>query len=113
MAENILDNNEIMIAEELITNQIYHIRGQKVMLDSELAILYGVETKRLNEQIKRNEFRFPPDFMFRLSNGEWDSLRSQFATSKKGKGGNRYNPLVFYRIRRSNAIEHFKYRAGS
>jgi ribosomal protein S13 len=78
-----------------IQNMIYVIRGQKVMLDSNLARLYGVETKRLNEQVPRNQNRFPDDFMFQLSEEEFDSLRSQIANSKEGKGGRRYQPLVF------------------
>ena len=61
---------------------IYLIRGERVMLDSDLAGLYGVTTKRLNEQVKRNIDRFPDDFMFRLTKDEFDNLRSQFATSR-------------------------------
>ena len=79
----------------MVVNKIYEIRGQKVMLDSDLAELYGVETKRLNEQIKRNSDRFPEDFMFQLTENEWESLRSQFATSKIGRGGRTYLPSVF------------------
>ncbi len=78
-----------------IEEMIYVFRGQKVMLDSDLAELYGVETKRLNEPVNRNLERFPEDFIFQLSPEEYESLRSQFATSKKGKGGRRYQPLVF------------------
>ena len=65
------------------------------MLDADLAVLYGVSTKRLNEQVKRNRSRFPDDFMFQLTAEEVRSLRSQFATSKQGRGGRRYAPLVF------------------
>ncbi len=65
------------------------------MLDVDLAELYQVETKRLNEQVKRNVDRFPEDFMFQLTDKEWESLRSQFATSKRGRGGRRYAPLAF------------------
>lgn len=64
-----------------IRNKIYEIRGQKVMLDRDLAALYGVETRRLNEQVKRNVERFPEDFMFQLTKGEWEILKSQIATS--------------------------------
>lgn len=64
-----------------IRNKIYEIRGQKVMLDRDLAALYGVETRRLNEQVKRNIERFPEDFMFRLTKGEWEILKLQIATS--------------------------------
>jgi len=70
-----------LIPEERIVNKIYIIREQKVMLDFDLAILYEVETKRLNEQVKRNTERFPIDFMFRLTSKEWQIIRSQFATA--------------------------------
>ncbi len=71
------------------------IRGHKVLLDEDLAILCGVTTKRLNEQVKRNRDRFPGDFMFQLTEEEWGVLRSQIATSKKGRGGRRSLPHVF------------------
>ena len=77
-----------------IEQKIMTIRGIKVMLDSDLAMLYGVETKRFNEQVRRNIDRFPEDFMFQLSKEEFKSLRSQFATTKE-RGGRRYPPLVF------------------
>ncbi len=69
------------IPDEIIINKIYMIRGQKVMLDFDLAILYGVETRRLNEQVKRNIDRFPREFMFRLTTNEWQNMMSQIATS--------------------------------
>lgn len=78
-----------------IQDMIYVIRGQRVMLDSDLAKLYGVETKYLNKQVKRNIDRFPEDFMFQLTEEEYKSLRCQIGTSKEGKGGRRYQPLVF------------------
>jgi len=78
-----------------IEQSIHLIRGQRVMLDSDLAKLYGVTTKRLNEQVKRNVYRFPEDFMFQLTKEETESLRSQFATSKTGRGGRRTLPYVF------------------
>jgi phage regulator Rha-like protein len=84
----------IIVPEEIITGKIYLIRNQKVMLDSDLAQLYGVETKRLKEQVKRNITRFPMDFMFQLSDSEWLGLRSQIATSNL-RGGIRYNPMAF------------------
>ena len=74
-------NIESLLPEEKIIRKIYFIRGQKVMLDFDLAELYEVETKRLNEQIKRNIERFPKDFMFRLTAKEWQTMRSQFATA--------------------------------
>jgi len=80
---------------ENIQEMIYVIRGQNVILDSDLAKLYGVETKVLNQAIKRNLRRFPDDFMFQISPEEHESLRSQFVTSKEGRGGRRYQPLVF------------------
>lgn len=80
-----------------IESLIHVIRGQQVMLDSDLARLYGVETKRLKEQVKRNLNRFPSDFMFELTKNETLSLRSQIATSNKDgiRGGNRYSPFAF------------------
>ena len=78
-----------------IKNKIFEFRGQKVMLDSDLAELYDVEPKVLNQAVKRNIERFPEDFMFQLTQNEWDSLRSQFVTSNLGHGGRRYAPYVF------------------
>ena len=80
---------------EQIKEMIYVIRGQKVMLDSDLAKLYGVETKVLNQTVKRNLKRFPEDFMFRLSTDEYANLKSQFVTSSENWGGKRKQPLVF------------------
>jgi len=70
------------IVERPVENRILFIRGHKVLLDSDLAELYGVSVKRLNEQVKRNAERFPDDFMFRLTLAEFEALRSQIATSK-------------------------------
>ena len=82
---------------EDITRAILVLRGQRVLLDAQLAALYGVTTKRLNEQIKRNAGRFPEDFMFQLTAEEATALRSHFATSKTpaGRGGRRYLPYAF------------------
>ncbi|MTK52290.1 ORF6N domain-containing protein [Paludibacter sp.] len=79
--------------KQVIQNKIYTIRGQRVMLDRDLAEMYGVETKRLNEQIKRNIKRFPDDFMFQLKKEEFEILKSQFATSSWG--GTRKLPYAF------------------
>ena len=76
-----------------IQDMIYDIRGQKVMLDRELAVLYGVEIKRLNESVKRNTKRFPPEFMFQLTDEEWANLRSQIATFSKDT--RKYSPYAF------------------
>jgi hypothetical protein len=84
-----------MITIESIERKIHLVRGQKVMLDSDLAELYGVATKRLNEQVRRNADRFPEDFVFQLSFAEYDILRSHFATSSSRHGGRRYLPCVF------------------
>ena len=81
------------IPVESITSRILLVRGQKVMLDSDLADLYGVSTSRLNEQVRRNIDRFPNDFMFQLTDSEFSNLKSQFATSSWG--GRRKLPLVF------------------
>ncbi len=83
------------VSVQLIERRIYLIRGQKVMIDEDLAELYGVPTKRLNEQVSRNSKRFPEDFMFRLTNDEAENLRSQFATSRSKHGGRRTLPYVF------------------
>ena len=80
---------------EVVKSKIYLIRGQKIFLDSDLAELYGVETRRLNEQVGRNSSRFPDDFMFQLNNQEFTGLISQFAISKPGRGGRRKLPYAF------------------
>jgi hypothetical protein len=86
-------NQPSVIPDEIVINKIYLIRDEKVMLDSDLAELYGVETKRLNEQVKRNIDRFPEDFMFQLTEVEFENLKSQIATSRWG--GRRTLPYVF------------------
>ena len=80
---------------EGIARAIIVVRGQKVLLDEDLAVLYGVETRRLNEQVRRNLQRFPADFMFQLTGPEYADLISRFATSKPGRGGRRKLPLAF------------------
>jgi len=87
--------NQIVLPEERIINKIYVIRGEKVMLDRDLAELYGVETKYLKRQVKRNILRFPDDFMFQLTDKEFKNWRSQFVTSKSDKMGLRYPPFAF------------------
>jgi hypothetical protein len=85
-----------LVPIEVIEKKILFINGQKVLLDSDLAALYGVTTKRLNEQVSRNLKRFPADFMYQLSQEEFESLRSHFATLNKGRGKHRkYTPYVF------------------
>ena len=84
----------IMVPDELIMSKIYFIRGQKVMLDRDLADLYQVETKRLKEQVRRNIERFPKHFMFELSKEEAEVSRSQFATLKRGENI-KYLPYAF------------------
>jgi hypothetical protein len=83
------------IPAERVDQLIFVVRGQRVILDSDLARLYGVTTARLNEQVKRNLDRFPLDFMFHLTKEEWESLISQVATSKSGRGGRRKLPSAF------------------
>lgn len=85
----------VLIPDELISNKIYLIRNQKVMIDRDLAVLYEVETKRLKEAVKRNISRFPEKYMFELTDKEYEALRSQIASSKSGRGGTRYLPMVF------------------
>ncbi|MFM7671681.1 MAG: ORF6N domain-containing protein [Bacteroidota bacterium] len=84
---------EMLLDEQKILNQILVIRGKKVMLDENLAALYGVETRRLNEHVKRNLKRFPKDFMFSLTEAEYTNLKSQNATSNWG--GRRKLPMAF------------------
>lgn len=95
---------QVLVPAERIERSILLIRGHKVMLDSDLAELYGVETKALNRAVRRNSRRFPADFMFQLTHAECErlrcqtgtsKLRSQIATSNVGRGGRRYRPLVF------------------
>lgn len=91
------ENALILIDETNITDIIYTIRGKQVILDSDLASLYQVTTKRLNEQVSRNKNRFPAEFMFRLTKEEYENLRSQIATSSEdhAHGGRRYMPYAF------------------
>jgi len=86
----------VLIPVERIEHAIFLIRGQKVLLDRDLAELYGVETKILKQAVRRNIDRFPPDFMFELTNQEFSDLRSQFVTSSSTQwGGARYRPMAF------------------
>ncbi len=78
-----------------VAGQIYIIRDQRVMLDSDLATLYGITTFNMNKAVRRNLRRFPPDFMFQLSAEEYESLRFQIGISNEGRGGRRYMPYVF------------------
>lgn len=89
-----LTATNLAVSVQFIERRIYLIRGQKV-IDEDLAELYGVPTKRLNEQVRRNHKRFPKDFMFQLVPKEAESLRLQFATSKTGRGGRRSLPYAF------------------
>ena len=103
MAEKTEVNVPVVVnnTEERIENLIHYVRGQQVMIDSDLAMLYNVETKRLNESVKRNSKRFPESFCFQLTEDEYSELRSQFATSNietettATKGGRRYLPYAF------------------
>ena len=88
-----MSNDKMIIPDEVVMSKIYLVREEKVMLDSDLADLYQVETRRLNEQVKRNWERFPKDFMFQLTHEEWENLKSQNATSSWG--GRRKLPYVF------------------
>jgi len=87
------EEKSLLVPEEVIMSKIYLIRDQKVMLDADLAELYEVETRRLNEQVKRNIERFPDDFMFQLTKEEFEHLKSQIATSSWG--GRRKLPFAF------------------
>lgn len=83
----------LILTDEIISNKIYFIRNKKIMLDSDLAELYAVETKQLKRQVRRNIERFPEDFMFELIAFEFEILKSQFGTSSWG--GNRISPMAF------------------
>ncbi|HEY2292677.1 MAG TPA: ORF6N domain-containing protein [Thermoanaerobaculia bacterium] len=93
--EAVPETAAVLVPVERVERRILFIRGEKVILDADLAELYGVTTKRLNEQVRRNRDRFPPDFMFQLTPEEFDCLRSQNATSNVGRGGRRSLPFVF------------------
>lgn len=95
MAPRAQRNRSTVAGTPRVESLILVIRGQRVMIDTDLAALYGVPTKRLNEQVRRNAERFPPDFCFRLSAAESARLRSQFATSNTGRGGRRSAPFAF------------------
>lgn len=88
-----MKKNELAVPDEIVMNKIYFIRGQKVMLDRDLAELYQVDNKRLKEAVRRNIDRFPEDFMFEMGEKEFQNLRSQIATSSWG--GQRYMPFCF------------------
>lgn len=88
-------SNEITIADDAVMSRIYLVRGHKVMLDSDLAMLYGVETRVLNQAVKRNIARFPEDFKFELTESEFESLRSQIVILKTRGTHTKYLPSVF------------------
>jgi hypothetical protein len=88
-------SEHVLVPTDLIDRRIYLIRGQKVMLDADLAEIYQVLTKNLNLAVRRNTERFPRDFMFQLTKKEGECLRLQFATSNAGRGGRRYLPNAF------------------
>ncbi len=85
----------VVAPSSVVESRILFLRHQRVILDADIAKLYRVPVKRLNEQVKRNHERFPSDFMFQLTAKEHESLRSQIATSNKSRGGRRYRPYVF------------------
>jgi ORF6N domain len=85
----------VEIAEAVIIDKVHIERGAKVMLDKDLAEMYGAEVRTLNQAVKRKLQRFPADFMFQLTEEEWDSLISQIVISKKGRGGTRFLPYAF------------------
>lgn len=96
MTDSATEKTELQVASApAIEKRIYLIRGRQVMLDEDLADLYGVETRVLVQQVKRNAKRFPADFMFQLTKPEAEALRSQIVISNIGRGGRRYEPYVF------------------
>jgi len=90
-----MEKPRAVVPESRIARHIAFVRGHKVMLDQDLAVLYGVSTTRLNEQVRRNSERFPSDFMFQLTSEEAENLRSLFATSSWRHGSRRFLPLAF------------------
>ena|SRR6266567_1505422 len=108
--EGLTMSNKSLIPIERIEKAIYLIRGKKVMVDHDLALLYGVETKMLNRAVKRNLKRFPSDFMFQLTAEEADVLKYQIGTSKKGRGGRALPSLRFHRAGRCDALERAEQR---
>ncbi len=88
-------SKSIAITDKTVIDKIYHIRGKKVMLDRDLAEMYGVETSQLKRQVKRNIDRFPDDFMFEMNKEELQNWRSQFGISNEDKMGLRYTPFCF------------------
>ena len=92
--EKDIQTNAIAIPDEVVMSKIYLIRGQKVMLDVDLAELYGVETKRLKEQVRRNKERFPEDFMFELTTEEIKQLKASFGQTRRGEHS-KYPPFAF------------------
>jgi ORF6N domain len=88
-------NTTALVLTKRVAAKILVLRNQKVILDADLAELYGVPVKQLNQQLKRNAERFPRDFLFTLTKAEHESLRSQIVTSKTGRGGRRYLPYAF------------------
>jgi ORF6N domain len=96
VADSAAEKTELQIvAAPAIEKRILVVRGRQVMLDEDLADLYGVETRVLGQQVRRNEKRFPADFMFQLSIEEFSNLKSQFVMSSGGHGGRRKRPLIF------------------
>ena len=90
-----LTTTSLAVSVQIVERKIYLIRGHKVMVDEDLAELYGVPTRELNQRVQRNSKRFPEDFMFQLTKEETEVLRSQFVISKPSRGGRRYLPFVF------------------
>ena len=90
-----LTTSNLAVSVQIVERKIYLIRGHKVMIDVDLAELYGVATRELNQQVQRNRRRFPDDFMFQLTKQEAENLRSQFVISRSGHGGRRFLPYVF------------------
>jgi phage regulator Rha-like protein len=88
-------NKTALAAVRRVDARILYLRDQKIILDADLAELYGVEVRHLNQQVKRNSKRFPPEFLFRLSSKDMKTLRSQFVISNNGRGGRRYLPYAF------------------
>ena len=100
-----LTRTSLDVSVQLIERRIYLIRGHKVMIDIDLAELYGVSTRELNQQVQRNRKRFPDDFMFQLTKEEGEALRSQIVISKPGRGWTTLSTIRFYGTGRRHVIQ--------
>ena len=108
---SLVSKRVIVLKPENVAQLVFFMRGEKVMFDGDLAMLYGVEVRSLNQAVARNRKRFPADFAFQLTDDELAALRSQIVTSNTGRGGRRYLPLRLYRTGSRDAFQRAAQRA--